>query len=133
MILIKSLAVLLLIFILAHFGKKFFGQQTEGFETEAGTSANEIKAGTSANEIKAGTSANEIKAGTLDAVQITSASQKAQQQAQQLEGADTTVDDHKKITKDSNDMQRIKLQIAELVNLSNEAKAIDESFKTLSN
>ena len=115
MILIKSLAVLLLIFILAHFGKKFFGQQTEGFETEAGTSA------------------NEIKAGTLDAVQITSASQKAQQQAQQLEGADTTVDDHKKITKDSNDMQRIKLQIAELVNLSNEAKAIDESFKTLSN
>ena len=124
MILIKSLAVLLLIFILAHFGKKFFGQQTEGFETEAGTSANEIKAGTSANE---------IKAGTLDAVQITSASQKAQQQAQQLEGADTTVDDHKKITKDSNDMQRIKLQIAELVNLSNEAKAIDESFKTLSN
>ena len=130
MILIKSLAVLLLIFILAHFGKKFFGQSTEGFGTEGfgteGFGTEEL----GAKELGAKELGEDAIEAGASALPGASASQKAQKKAQQLESDDSAVADHRAISNDSMDMERIKSQVSELVQLSKEAKAIDESFKS---
>jgi len=141
MILLKSLIILLLLLIIAHFIKVGWGNKRdgrEGFQELA--EINSYFNPNIANDLESknlpditrrvelgGELAQPIGPNNL------SAAQKAQKEAltQQSEEEENTVGEHKKASDNALQMNYLKGQMDELIELGNEAQVINENFKSI--
>jgi hypothetical protein len=159
MILLTSLIVLLLILIIAQLYRYLYKdkegfQQNDLYPIAPGENiSNELESGTAqaAAGAGAGSQAGATGAGQSNQVQyaseyssdgsgapawsgkpdIMSPSQKAQNKAivQKTKEEDKTMEDYKRISNNSLDMNKLEGQVKELLNLGEQAKKINESFK----
>ena len=137
MILLKSLIFLLLVLIIAHLIKVYFGKkksETEGFQVD------EINSNFNkniANDLESkSVEMPPVLGGELAAPvgpTVLSPAQKAQAQAQmeQSEEEENTVGKHKEASDEVIKMNYLKGQMDELLKLSNEAQEIKENFKNI--
>jgi len=152
MILLKSLIVLLLLVIIAHFIKKGWGDKKnknfdDGMEGFSNLEVDEINSSYDVNiandlEKERGPHMQNIMkqpaffggemAAPIGIGQLTP-SQRVQEQAmaEQREEEEKTVGQHKEVADNALNMQYLKDQMDELVKLGNEAKVIDENFKNI--
>jgi hypothetical protein len=112
MILLKTLIILLLLLIVAHLIKIGWGKK-EGFEdlSQLQTDSN-----------------TKLATPLQPSTTVLSASQKAQAKAFYDDEDDNTINDHKHISKESFEMNKLKTQVEELLKLSDDAKKINESI-----
>jgi hypothetical protein len=144
MILLKSLIILLLLLIIAHFIKVGWGNKRdgrEGFQELAEINsyfnpniANDLESKNLPDEIVL---PRTVELGGELAPPIgphnLSAAQKAQKEAltQQSEEEENTVGEHKKASDNALQMNYLKGQMDELVKLGNEAQVINENFRSI--
>ena len=151
MILLKSLIVLLLILIIAQLYRYLYNDK-EGFRqidlypiAQGENISNELESGTAQAPAQAPAHAqdNQIQYASEyssdqdgapvwnGAVGVPSPSQKAQNKAivQKTQKEDKTIEDHKRVSNKSLDMNKLEGQIKELLNLGEQATKINESFK----
>jgi hypothetical protein len=149
MILLKSLIVLLLILIIAQLYRYLY---KEGFRqidlypiAQGENISNELESGTAQAQAQSQAQAqdNQVQYASEyssdqdgapvwnGAVGVLSPSQKAQNKAivQKTQKEDKTIEDHKRVSNKSLDMNKLEGQIKELLNLGEQATKINESFK----
>jgi hypothetical protein len=146
MILLNSLIVLLLILIIAQLYRYLYKDNKEGFQqndlypiAQGENISNELESGTAqttlqsnqvqyASEYSSDGSGAPVWNGKPDTM---SPSQKAQNNAiiQNTKKEDKTMEDHKRISTKSLDVNKLEGQVKELINLGDQAKKINESFK----
>ena len=150
MILLTSLIVLLLILIIAQLYRYLYNDNKEGFQQNdlypiapGENISNELESGTAqrqdrgeavqsnqvhyASEYSSDGSGAPAWNGKPD---IMSPSQKAQTKAilKKTKEEDKTLEDHKRISNNSLDVNKLDSQVKELLNLGEQAKKINESF-----
>ena len=147
MILLKSLIFLLLVLIVAHLIKVYFGKkksETEGFKVNEINSffdeniANDLEQNNVPHQalIKRSVQMPPVLGGELAppvGPSVLPPAQKAQAQAQmeQATEEENTVGKHKEASDEAIKMNYLKGQMDELLKLSNEAKEINENFKNI--
>ena len=147
MILLTSLIVLLLILIIAQLYRYLYKDNKEGFQQNdlypiapGENISNELESAPAEAERQAQNNqvhyASEYSSDGSGApvwngsVGEMSPSQKAQTKAilKKTEEEDKTLEDHKRISNNSLDMNKLDSQVKELINLGEQAKKINESF-----
>jgi len=147
MILLNSLIVLLLILIITQIYRYLYKDDSiEGFQqndlypiAQGENISNELESGPAQstiqnNQVQYASEYSSDGSGAPvwnGAVGVLSPSQKAQNKAiiQKTKEEDKTMEDHKRISSKSLDMSKLEGQVKELLNLGEQAKKINESFK----